>query len=127
MDVNETNRAIEVGFQIAACVLAASLIEAGCLAILGMSVDRVRLFWRRYPMPIVVPSAISLTLSMAIIGYFVLMTCVIDRSRSPVNYIPGYDGSGLIFYGFVALFGLGVSLAVLFWVVSLRRSRPPRG
>jgi hypothetical protein len=126
MDVNETNRAIEVGFQVANGVLAASLVTAGWLTILGMSIDRVRLFWRRYPMPIVVPSAVALALSLGILGYFVLMLFVIDTSKSPVNYIPGYDGSGLIFYGFVALFGLVVSLAVLFWVVGQRRSRPPR-
>ena len=126
MDVNETNKAIEVGFQVASYVLTASLTMTGCLAILGLSVDRVRLFWRRYPTPVVVSSAIALALSLGIIGYFVLMICVIDTSRSPINYIPGYEGSGLISYGFLALLGLVVSLAVLFWVASLRRSRPSR-
>ena len=73
MDVNETNKAIEVGFQVASYVLTSNLIMTVCLAILGLSVDRVRLFWRRYPTPVVVSSAIALALSLGIIGYFVLI------------------------------------------------------
>lgn len=122
--MSETNRAIEVGFQVASCVLAASLLVAVCLAILGMSVHRLRVLWRRSPMAIVVPSAIALALSLGIIVYFALMLYVIDRSRSPVDYFPGYEGAGLFLYGSLACLGLVVSLAVMLWVVSLRGGPP---
>jgi hypothetical protein len=116
MSAAETHEAIELGFRIAFYVLLGLSVLSGAL-LAGVFLSRSERFWRWYRIPIAVTAAMISGLSLGIIGYFVLMLCVLDRTKSPVDYFPGYDGSGLVAYGGFALFALVCSLSL--WAVLL--------
>lgn len=116
MSVTETHEAIELGFQVTFYVLLGLFVLTGAL-LSGVFLSRSEKFWRWYRIPIAATAAVTSGLSLGIIGYFVLMLYVLDRTRSPVDYIPGYDSSGLLGYGLSALLGLACSVSL--WAVLL--------
>jgi len=109
MSVAETNQVIEFGFQVTCCVLLGLFVVTGVL-LSGLFIRRSERFWRYYRIPIAVTAVMISGLSLGIIGYFVVVLYMLDTAKSPVDYMPGYESSGLLAYGMLALFGLAYSL-----------------
>ncbi len=116
MSVNETNAAIELGFQVASYVLLGLFVLTGGL-LPGVFLGRSERFWRWYRIPIAVTAAMISGLSLGIIGYFVVMPYVVDTTKSAVDYYPGYENVGLASFSLLALLGLACS--VYLWAVLL--------
>jgi hypothetical protein len=109
MSVDQTNAAIELGFQITFYVLLGLFALTGAL-LSGVFFIRSERFWRWYRIPIAITAAMISGISLGIIGYFVVVLFILDTAGSPVDYIPGYENSGLVGYGFLAVFGAAYSI-----------------